>query len=885
MRIKPLISSGSEIQDAFRAFVLVTILWSIVITSFMPTLASAVGLSITEIDAERGWRLETNGDTQRFGMRQIVGIGDVNGDGLGDIAISFRYTISSEDVVAVVYGKTSDFSVPTDIRDLDGSTGFILSTPIDPQRFGDYRTNLASVGDVNDDGVNDFAISIPGPRQGNEITVSNVAYVLFGRNSNWPARVDVTTLTATQGIALSSRFDQTVSAAGDINNDSVTDFLVCSNPRQDRDNPSCSLIFGESNLSSLEVPVDTASDGQRIFLNTPRRYPQELAIAAPGDVNGDGIDDLVIGVEYQPFLFVEEYSSAIVFGKSGPHAANLYLANLGAGTGYLLDGVADPTRAGDVNNDGINDIAFGDTMLFGQIGDFDTTLDINNLTPEQGYTIAKAFFADAFFVGDVNDDGTDDLAYGATQTASFALDPTPGSAYIVYGSSSNLPAVTSVLDLSTETGYQVDGFDVDDSIGGDVAALGDVNGDGIDDLAIGFAWRATDSTTQAYVVFGTPEGQPDYPASCGNGMFFDPQYTIGSLIWQDCVLGEPTGRWHVRESQGINSCERGCDPGPDFRDYDWFIESDRPITELNSVATENDDVVSLLAPALLSFSGIADRTRDAESEGIDFTIEDATSLCVTTRKPQYHLGGDRRASDPAFDIITGAACTPPDVTPSFQPGPLFVSENSPQRGLSLSLSPPPPVATTFNIATVAGTAQSGRDFYGQFTKIRFEAGQDRVHVPFTVIDDREFEGDEDLTLRIFESSDPRIADTQRTVIIEDNESPRYPDILIQDTSVDENAGVATVRITLSEASDSDIRLTAFTQPVTATGGGVDYRGFTQRILIPEGETERLLQVPIVDDTIIEETESFSVRLIDVVFWANVPNDTAVVRIRDDDEIE
>jgi len=71
-----------------------------------PSLANAVGLAISEIDAERGWRLEASG-APRYGLRQITGIDDVNGDGLNDFAISFRYSRGREDIVAVVYGKYS----------------------------------------------------------------------------------------------------------------------------------------------------------------------------------------------------------------------------------------------------------------------------------------------------------------------------------------------------------------------------------------------------------------------------------------------------------------------------------------------------------------------------------------------------------------------------------------------------------------------------------------------------------------------------------------------------------------------------------------------------------------------------------------------------------
>jgi hypothetical protein len=163
------------------------------------------------------------------------------------------------------------------------------------------------------------------------------------------------------------------------------------------------------------------------------------------------------------------------------------------------------SNAGDVNGDGIPDLVVGAYLaspmnrtkagaiylIYGSKTSA-AILDFNILSMTQGMMIEGAVAGDqaghsAASVGDVNGDSITDLVFGAYLASPLGR-AHAGAAYVIYGSRP-LPAV---LDLNT-TLTQAQGMVIQGAVRGDqtgysVASAGDVNGDNISDLVVG-AWQ------------------------------------------------------------------------------------------------------------------------------------------------------------------------------------------------------------------------------------------------------------------------------------------------------------------------------------------------------------------------------------------------------------
>ena len=239
------------------------------------------------------------------------------------------------------------------------------------------------------------------------------------------------------------------------------------------------------------------------------------SVSSAGDINGDGIDDFIVsGVPY----------SFVVFGNQAGLPANFSLAELDGNNGFRIVGGGPATgtslsgeavaSAGDVNGDGIDDLVIGDHMagaawvVFGKntstVGAFTADVDLRSLTASTGFSLIdpgrNRAGASVSSAGDINGDGINDFLIGAPQNDGFG-GADSGRVYVVFGAGS---AISGPLDLSTldgTNGFVVSGANDYDYAGFRVAALGDVNGDGVDDFGFG-APSAYNGAGAVYVVFG-----------------------------------------------------------------------------------------------------------------------------------------------------------------------------------------------------------------------------------------------------------------------------------------------------------------------------------------------------------------------------------------------
>lgn len=238
------------------------------------------------------------------------------------------------------------------------------------------------------------------------------------------------------------------------------------------------------------------------------------------------------------------------------------------------------SAAGDINNDGYDDIAIGAQqgvpvggvngtsggayVVYGGPGPFPNPLDLATLTPAQGFSIPGEFpegvmgFAVAGG-GDINNDGLEDLVVSApyADLGSSLAERGAGRIYVIYGQTGNFPPVFDVTTLNGSNGFTVSGYRRYNSTGRDLRFLPDFNGDGINDLLIGEdsynMWLSP--TGDARILYGKSTPFPaNMPASAldgANGVWFKGEqsgdlfgYSIGGEdVNGDCltdiVIGAP----------------------------------------------------------------------------------------------------------------------------------------------------------------------------------------------------------------------------------------------------------------------------------------------------------------------------------------------------------
>jgi Ca2+-binding RTX toxin-like protein len=386
---------------------------------------------------------------------------------------------------------------------------------------------MADAGDVNGDGIGDYLLASPaaGPRG---VRTAGVVDVVFGHRG--PLRVDLAHPTGPwgfriEGAALNDRLGRSVAALGDVNGDGLGDVAVGA-PLSDfpdrRNSGAVVVVFGKRDGGTVRSDR-LGAHGYRIR-GAGRRWLTGVSVAGAGDVNGDGRPDVLLGatgagsLDPQPLPdeTVAPVADAdrqgtgmafVVFGKPGP--GDVDLAALG-GQGYEIEGAgrgdmtgAVVAGAGDVNRDGRADQLVaapyaspdGRTqagrvwVLYGQASTDRISLD--RVTPAQGWSIAGARPLDrlagqtgwgsgAATVGDVDGDGFPDFA-----VSSWAADPygrrDAGAAWVASGA----PGAGVDLAQPGAALMTVYGKRARDYAGRGLAPAGDVDGDGLADLAVG----------------------------------------------------------------------------------------------------------------------------------------------------------------------------------------------------------------------------------------------------------------------------------------------------------------------------------------------------------------------------------------------------------------
>ncbi len=424
--------------------------------------------------------LETQAAWTQDGSWQGAGIGgslqaagDYNGDGFGDVVFTDQH------IARVHLGSSSGLEV----------------TPvwISPT-FGGV---CSTAGDVNGDGFADILVADPtydGPKPD-----QGKVGLRLGRASRKVAADPWLPPPATGQV-----IGDTVAWAGDVNGDGLSDVLV-GQPEFDggqADEGSCHLFLGTRDGPSTLVAWSYESNQAQAFFSD--------SIAGAGDVNGDGYDDFVVGAPFFDGGEVDEGKVFLFLGNAlgSPTASSWHgeLDHPNALMGGSLDG------AGDVNSDGFADFIVGaEYYMNGEKSEGASVLFLGSPTGPSTAPdwIVEGNQADAACghvagAGDVNGDAFSDVAIGAPGYDGSSVDC--GKVEVYLGSASGL----SSTPVWTKEGDAPSGF------GYALACAGDVNGDGKSDLLIGAPYDSQQEGS-AFLYRGQASGLEDKPNWIGHG--------------------------------------------------------------------------------------------------------------------------------------------------------------------------------------------------------------------------------------------------------------------------------------------------------------------------------------------------------------------------------
>jgi hypothetical protein len=361
------------------------------------------------------------------------------------------------------------------------------------------------------------------------LVVGLVSHASAGREALPPSAqpaylLEKANLIRIEGAATGGNAGVSVAGAGDVNGDGRVDVLLgahfVGNHARARAG-SAYVLFGRSGPGTVDLAT-LGRAGFRIDGAAPGDFAG-WSVAGAGDVNGDGLADVLVGApQADNNARAGSGSTYVVFGRNAP--TNVDLAALGQ-AGFRIDGAAagddvgtSVAGAGDLNGDGRADVLVGARFAGNNMRDFSGstyvvfgraapgTVDLAALGQQAGFRIDGAAVSDlagwsVAGAGDVNGDRRGDVLVGVRFAGNNARAGS-GSAYVVFGR--NAPTNVDLAALG-QAGFRIDGAAAGDLAGGSVAGAGDLNGDGRADVLVGARGADNNDRTgsgSAYVVFG-----------------------------------------------------------------------------------------------------------------------------------------------------------------------------------------------------------------------------------------------------------------------------------------------------------------------------------------------------------------------------------------------
>jgi predicted transcriptional regulator len=366
----------------------------------------------------------------------------------------------------------------------------------------DGLCSCACAGDVNKDGYDDIIVGAIGYSS----PMAGYVYLFYGG-----PKINSTPDIVFTGTGQGDCFGAAVDGAGDVNGDGYDDVIIGAplNDSVGEDVGQAYVFFGGPAMDAMPDVIMTGETEYNGF-----GFPDEfgIAVSQAGDVNSDGFDDVIVGAVKNDANGYYSGRAYIFYGSRNMDNVSDVVFT-GNATSYLG---SDVSEAGDVNNDGYDDVivgAVGAEAIYEDAGQAYIYYGGKNMDNVSDVTFSGNSYWDYFgtsvaCAGDVNGDGYDDVVVGAEDFEALSA----GRVEVFFGGR-DMDNKPDIVIRKTEQGER---------FGQSVAGVGDVNHDGYDDIMSGAGgnWTLGQNYGQAYIFYGGREMDNDWDV-CFNGTAFN----------------------------------------------------------------------------------------------------------------------------------------------------------------------------------------------------------------------------------------------------------------------------------------------------------------------------------------------------------------------------
>jgi hypothetical protein len=508
--------------------------------------ADGTVVSDQKISATQGGFAGTLAAGGLFGSA-VASIGDLDGNGITEVAVG-----APRSGPGVAYNNGGEIWILWLAAD-----GTVLDQQAIGQGLGGFAgldggdyfgASLVALGDVDGNGVDDLAAGAPGDDDGSP--GAGAVWILHltsnGTVAGW-SKISATTGGLVAPLGSNDSFGTSLAALGDLDGDGNEDLSVGSGtpPSLGRGQLRTLRLLGDQTVTAEQVIQDGSGGLPPGSMENDARFGS--GVTALGDIDGNGVGDLAVGARLDSLAHGAGVVWVLRMNGDGQVATAVKLADPG---GVLIDferlgrSVA---AVGDLDDDGVTELAAGayrrassvqPDYLRGAIWMFflqpDGTVS-SYVTIELPLGLVEAqdhFAAGIASVGDLDGDGVPDLVAGAPGDDDGGTDR--GALWVLFLNASG--TVKSHQKISSLAGGFSGSLENFDFLGTSVTCLGDLDGDGVPDLAVGATGEDDGgaNTGAVWILFlqadGTVKGQTKLSATVGGLTGLDPSSHFGAAV-------------------------------------------------------------------------------------------------------------------------------------------------------------------------------------------------------------------------------------------------------------------------------------------------------------------------------------------------------------------